>query len=72
MEVLISTESAREINHLCEQRYKTLTDSGCDDDVAADRVWDALRCALEETDKHCYDPRDSLFEETLRQVARKG
>lgn len=67
----ISLECACEIAELCEDRYKTLLASGCADDVAADRIWDALNCAIDKTDMHCYDPRDSLFEEKLRQVARK-
>jgi len=68
----ISAECAREINHLCEQRYKSLTDGGCDEDVAADRVFDALICALERQDQHCFDPRDRLFENRLRTTAKKG
>ena len=42
------------------------------EDVAADRVWDALNCALEKENMHCFDPRDRLFENQLRTVAQKG
>jgi hypothetical protein len=56
---------------LCEERYRTLTVDGCDEDVAADRVFDALNCALDRTDQHCFDPRDRLFENRLRTVASK-
>ena len=56
----------------CERHYTALLDGGCDEDVAADRVWDALNCALEKQDTHCFDPRDRLFENRLRTVAQKG
>ncbi len=72
MPTQISLATAQEIAGLCERRYKELVDSGCDEDVAADRVWDALNCALERTDAHCFDPRDRLFESRLRTEAAKG
>jgi hypothetical protein len=68
----ISVSLARDLFLLCEERYKALTDSGCDEDVAADRVWDALICAVEKPDTHCFDPRDRLFENRLRTVVKKG
>lgn len=72
MAVQISFECLCEIAGLCEERYKELVDGGCMDDVAADRIFDALRCALEKTDAHCFDPRDRLFESRLRTEAKKG
>lgn len=68
----ISVSLARDLMELCEERYKALTVSGCDEDVAADRVFDALICALERQDQHCFDPRDRLFENRLRTTAKKG
>ena len=72
MATAISVATARAVIGLCETRYTELTDGGCDEGVAADRVWDALVCALEKTDMHCYDPRDRLFENRLRTEAKKG
>ena len=68
----ISVSLARDLMELCEERYKALTVSGCDEDVAADRVWDALICAVEKPHMHCFDPRDRLFENRLRTVVKKG
>lgn len=68
----ISLDTAQEVHRLCEQRYKVLTDGGCAEDVAADRIFDVLICALEKTDMHCFDPRDRLFENQLRTAAQKG
>lgn len=56
---------------LCEGRYRRLTETGCDPDVAADRTFDALRAALGEVPA-CYDGRDRLFQNELRSVAAKG
>lgn len=72
MPAQISVERAQELFDLCESRYKELLDGGCVEDVAADRVWDALNCALERREQHCFDSRDSLFENRLRTIAQKG
>ena len=72
MAAKVSVETARAVLELCESRYQELLDGGCVEDVAADRVWDALSCALERQEQHCFDPRDSLFESGLRMVAQKG
>jgi len=72
MAAKISVETACAVMELCEARYKELLDGGCVEDVAADRVWDALNCALEKQDMHCFDPRDRLFENRLRTIAQKG
>jgi hypothetical protein len=68
----INVTLARNLMELCEERYTELTDGGCDEDVAADRVWDALVCAVEKPEMHCFDPRDRLFENRLRTVVKKG
>ena len=68
----LSHSSALTIIAECESRYQELIDGGCVDDVAADRVFDALECALEKEDMHCFDPRDRLFENKLRTIAQKG
>lgn len=57
---------------LCEERFRALVDGdGCDEDVAADRCFDALRASLGEI-THAYDSRDRLFETRLRAVAAEG
>ena len=55
---------------LCESRYATLVNGGCAEGVAADRTYDALCAALHEV-PHCYDSRDRLFENKLREVAER-
>ena len=72
MPAMVSVECARSLAGLCEDRYQELINGGCDEDVAADRVWDVLTCALERGSQHCFDPRDSLFENKLRTAAQKG
>lgn len=72
MTTQISLECSIELMKLCEERYRTLTNGGCDEDVAADRVFDALNCVLDKTDTHCFDPRDRLFENRLRTATEKG
>lgn len=52
-------------------RLNQLTADGCAEDVALDRTWDAYQCALLQTDFHCYDPRDRLFESKLRTIGKK-
>lgn len=56
---------------ICEGRYAALVADGCDEDVAADRTFDALRAALGEI-PHSFDSRDRLFESKLRFVAAEG
>lgn len=55
----------------CEMRYLSLVEGGCDEDVAADRTFDALRAALGEI-PHPFDSRDRLFETRLRAIAAEG
>lgn len=68
----ISVECATKLAELCEHHYQSLITGGCIEDVAADRVWDALNCALEKPDTHCFDPCDRLFENKVRTVAQRG
>ena len=56
---------------VCEGRYASLVSDGCDEDVAADRTFDALRAALGEI-PHSFDSRDRLFESKLRLIAAEG
>lgn len=55
----------------CEGRYAALVRDGCDEDVAADRTFDALEHATGERDGHAFDGRDRLFESELRTI-REG
>lgn len=55
----------------CEERFSALVFGGCDEDVAADRTFDALRSALGEI-PHPFDSSDRLFETKLRAIAAEG
>lgn len=55
----------------CEARFSSLVSDGCDEGVAADRTFDALRAALGEI-PHPFDSRDRLFETRLRAIAAEG
>lgn len=55
----------------CETRFSALVSDGCDEGVAADRTFDALRAALGEI-PHPFDSRDRLFETRLRTIAAEG
>lgn len=55
----------------CEERYSALVSDGCDEEVAADRTFDALRAALGEI-PHPFDSRDRLFETRLRAIVAEG
>ena len=55
----------------CEARYLALVEDGCDEDVAADRTFDALQSALGAI-PHPFDSRDRLFETKLRAIAAEG
>lgn len=58
---------------VCEEKYASLVNGGCTEDIACDRVFDTLQIVLEKSDMHCFDPRDRMFENKLRTVvARKG
>ena len=48
-----------------------LVEGGCDEDVAADRTFDALQSALGAI-PHPFDSRDRLFETKLRAIAAEG
>lgn len=69
MECTFHRATLAHLEKLCEERYLHLTiEDGCDCDVAADRTFDALEAALG-VHAHCYDPRDRLFENKLREAA---
>lgn len=56
----------------CTKHYERLIAGGCAEDVALDRTWDAYQCALAVSSTHCFDPRDRLFESSLRNIRQKG
>lgn len=68
---MISPSSLVVMVCMCEDRFTQLTNQGCDEDVAADRTFDALRAAYGEV-PHCYDKRDRLFESKLREAAERS
>jgi hypothetical protein len=55
----------------CESRYAQLVADGCDEGVAQDRTWDAMRHATGEMPGECFDPRDSDFQRELERI-REG
>ncbi len=63
-------ETLTELLPICEQRFNQLTQDGCDEDVAQDRTFDAFEAALGIRPR-CYDPRDRLFENKLREAAER-
>lgn len=68
---LPNSETVAKMLAACTAKYKQLISDGCAEDVALDRTWDAYTCAFMQTDFHCYDPRDSLFESKLRTIRKK-
>lgn len=56
----------------CTDHMEQLIADGCADDVAVDRTWDAYTCALMQSDTHCFDPRDRLFENKIRTIRERG
>lgn len=57
--------------HACEERFDRLVSDGTDEDVAADRTYDALRAALGATERP-FDGRDMLFANKLRTIAARA
>lgn len=56
----------------CTDHFERLIASGCANDVALDRTWDAYVCAFAQSSGHCFDPRDRLLESKLRTIRQKG
>lgn len=56
----------------CTEHMELLEARGVDPDVARDRCWDAYEAAWLGLDRHCFDPRDRLFESRLRTIAAKS
>lgn len=69
---MLSDATVERMLWACNERLKNLVTSGCDESVALDRTWDAFDCAYVQSEVHCYDPRDRLFENKLRTIAQKG
>lgn len=55
----------------CGARYDVLIQEGVVPDVAIDRVFDCYDSLFVEN-KHCFDTRDSLFENRLRDIVREN
>ncbi|WP_028263911.1 hypothetical protein [Atopobium fossor] len=55
----------------CEMYFAFLVEQGCDEDLAADRTFDALDSAVEQK-HHVFDQRDRAFEESLAQTIERG
>lgn len=64
-----SAQATASMLHACSERLEALTSSGVDEGVALDRIWDCYEVAWEGLERHCYDPRDRLFESKLRTMA---
>lgn len=58
--------------HECDIRLSSMLADGIAEDVALDRIWDCYEAAYEGLERHCFDPRDRLFETKLRAIAAKG
>jgi len=56
----------------CDAHFNQLISGGCVEDVALDRTWDAYSCAFAQSETHCFDPRDRLFENKLRTIRERG
>ena len=56
------------VNEECENWYQQLLIEGVDRDVAADRVFDAMRCGLGEVDGRCFDKRDYPLQQTIEEI----
>lgn len=67
-----SVQATASMLNACEERYKALIADGVDESIALDRVWDCYEAAYEDLDRHCFDPRDRLFENKLRTIRQKG
>lgn len=60
------------VNEECESWYQQLVDSGVDEGVAADRVWDAMRCGIGEIEGRCFDKRDYPLQQTIEGIMRNA
>ena len=69
---MLSDATVERMLWACNERFVNLVTSGCAEDVALDRTWDAFECAFSKEGAHCFDPRDSLFESKLRQIRERG
>ena len=67
-----SAQTVQVMLSACTDRFNQLISDGCAEQVALDRTWDAYCCAFAESDVHCFDPRDRLFESKLRTIRKKG
>lgn len=70
MERVWHRETLAELERLCEQRNDQLIQDGCEAEVARDRTFDALEAALGIRPR-CFDKRDRLFENKLRDAAER-
>lgn len=57
---------------LCSDYFEQLMGQGVDEQVALDRTYDCYEKALEQSEEHCFDKRDQLFELKLRTIVQRG
>ncbi|MBQ6454096.1 MAG: hypothetical protein IJJ14_07045 [Coriobacteriales bacterium] len=57
---------------LCSDYFEQLMGGGVDEQVALDRTYDCYEKALEQSEEHCFDKRDQLFELKLRTIVQRG
>ena len=68
---MYSVDTLNAVMRACGERYDVLIKEGAVPDVAIDRVYDCYD-ALFVPEKHCFDTRDSLFENRLRDIVREN
>ena len=68
---MYSTDTLNAVIRECGARYDVLIQEGVVPDVAIDRVFDCYD-SLFVPDKHCFDSRDRLFENRLRDIVREN
>lgn len=57
---------------LCSDYFEQLIGEGVDEQVALDRTYDCYEKAIVQSDEHCFDKRDQLFELKLRTIVQRG
>lgn len=57
---------------LCSDYFEQLMGECVDEQVALDRTYDCYEKAIVQSDEHCFDKRDQLFELKLRTIVQRG
>lgn len=60
--------TALDLSLACTAYSNSLIEDGCEKGVAYDRTMDALKAAVRNDERHCFDTRDRLFENRLRTI----